>query len=71
MTFTSLKRVTLLVPQDKQHHCKHPKTSGEHFAYHGRVGDIIAWVGNGAWVHFDGTEPAQYVGCPIEWLEAA
>ena len=21
-----------------QHHCKHPKTSGEHFAYHWRLG---------------------------------
>jgi hypothetical protein len=63
-------RVRLVVParatdlSAKQH--------GEHLAYHGQSGEIIAGAPpDGAWVRFDGQQTHQYVGCPVAWLEPA
>lgn len=49
---------------------KYPGAHGEHYAYHGQSGRIIAGAGgDGVWVAFDGMAPRTYVGCPMKWLE--
>lgn len=69
-------RIKLSVPdKDKEpmkSRVRHSSLHGEHLAYHGRVGIVLCLAGNGgAWVHFDGQQPTEYIGCPIAWLEPA
>lgn len=63
-------RVRLIVPNHTEEpmktYIKYPQIFGEHFAYHGAEGEVLAGVENGAWVRFNGS---GYVGCPKQWLE--
>jgi len=60
-------KVVLSIPKDERWRCRAPSVHGEHFAYDGREGELIAGAGNdGAWVAFD---PPKYVGVPLAWLE--
>jgi hypothetical protein len=53
-------RVTLVAPES---YVPRPAMHGEHHAYYGRSGALIALAGvDGAWVQFDGEK--KYVGCP-------
>lgn len=64
--YSLFMRVKLSVPESERHNIKAAKYMGEHYAYHGCEGEVIAGVGNdGAWVRFDG----KVVGCPLAWLE--
>lgn len=63
-------RVRLKVPDTEIAKMQYPGANGEHFAYHGKTGNVVCGAGkDGAWVKFDGQGPHEYVGCPIRWLE--
>lgn len=62
-----MTNVTLRIPEDQKHKCAAPQYNGEHFAYDGRTGALLAGASNGgAWVQFDGER--KYVGVPRDWL---
>lgn len=62
-------KVKLTIPETHKYKCKNPNIHGEHYAYDGKVGNIIYPINDDAvYVTFN-ENYANYVGCPIGWLE--